>query len=83
MRATIIVTIPSWLKLPVLGGCEVYYCEGRGVPHHHAHSGHDGVDKRLAGCQILPDIQDAAEYFRVNHYNIYVCLNKQLYACLA
>ena len=83
MRATIIVTIPSWLKLPVLGECEVYYCEGRGVLHHHVHSGHDGAGKKLAECQILPDTQDAVEYSQVNRCNIYACLNKQLYASLA
>jgi hypothetical protein len=77
MRATIIVTIPSWLKLPVLGECEDGHYEGRGVLHHHVHSDHDGADKRLVEFQILLDTQDVAEYFLVSRCNIYVCLSKQ------
>ena len=77
MRVTIIVTIPSWFKLPVPGECEVCYCEGRGVQRHHAHSDHDDVDRKLAEYRILLGIQDAAEYFLVSRYSIYACLNRQ------
>jgi len=75
MRATIIVTIPSWLKLPVLGEYEGGHYEGKGEQHHREHNGHDDVDRRPFEFQRLPDIQGVAEYSRVAHYSKYVYLN--------
>ena len=75
MRVTIIVTIPSWLKLPVLGEYEDGHYEGRGVQHHREHNGHDDVDRKPFEFQILPDIQDVVGYFRAARYSKYVYLN--------
>ena len=83
MRATIIVTIPSWLRLPVQGEYEGedHVCM---VQHdHYDRSGYDDVDRTCVEYQRLLDTLDVVGCFQVSHCNKYVCLDRPRDVCLA
>ncbi len=84
MQVTAVVTIPSWLKLPVQGEYVGEDHADKASHCHHVHSDHDDVDRTPGWCQKWPDIQGAVAHFQASRYSRCVCLNTppDVYPCI-